>query len=51
MPEQNSVQTIQKISKVWSSKRESQIAVRIHYQVRVEGGCKIYKLAQVEELD
>ncbi len=51
MPEQNPIQTIQKISKVWSSKRECQIAVRIQYEMRVEDGCTIYKIGKVEELD
>ena len=51
MNEQNPIQTLQKTSNIWSSKRECQIAVRIHYQIRVEDGCKIYKLGQVEEIE
>jgi hypothetical protein len=50
MSEQTQIQTVQKVSTIWSSKRECQIAVKIQYQVRVEGGCRIYKLSQVEEL-
>ena len=51
MTEQNPIQNLQKLSQVWSSKRECQIAVRIHYQVRIEEGCTIYKLGQVEEIE
>jgi hypothetical protein len=47
----NAVQTIQKMSRVWSSKRECEIAVRIQYQVHIEDGCKIYQLGRVEELE
>ncbi len=50
MSDQNTSKTVQKISQIWSSKRECQIAVRIQYQVHTEGGCRIFKLAQVEEL-
>lgn len=47
----NEVETVQKMSRVWSSKRECEIAVRVQYHVEVENGCKIYHLAHIEELD
>ena len=50
MSSTTATQTIQKISHIWSSKRECEIAVRIQYQVHTEGGCKIYQLSQTEEL-
>ncbi|MDQ6677342.1 MAG: hypothetical protein M3Z09_08605 [Acidobacteriota bacterium] len=46
-----SFHALQKTSIIWSSRRESQIAVRIYYQVRIENDCRMYHLTQLEELD
>ena len=47
----NPVQQLQKTSRLWVQCREREVAVRIYYDVRKEGDCKIYSLGQVEELD
>ena len=43
--------TIQKLSTIWSSRRNLNITVAVTYQLREENGCKIYKLNQIQELD
>ncbi len=47
----NPVQQLQKTSRMWVQRREREIAVRIYYDIRQEGDCKIYSLSQVEELE
>ena len=42
-------QTIQKLSTIWSSRREKEIAVKIEYQKWEEGGCQMFCLSRVEE--
>ena len=51
MATQNTVKSVEKMSRVWSSKRECEIAVRIQYQIHTEDGCRIYQIGQVEELE
>lgn len=51
MSETNPVQQLQKICRIWSRRREEQIAVRISYGVREQNGCKIYSLNQIEDVD
>lgn len=51
MTQTNPVQQLQKLSHVWTRRREKQIAVRIYYDLRQENGCKIYCLNQIEELE
>ncbi len=45
------VESISKIARIWSSAREREIAVKIYYDLQVDGACKIYSLNQVEEID
>lgn len=51
MTENSPVQRLQKLSRMWTQRREKEIAVRIYYDVRQEGKCKIYCLQQVDELE
>ena len=51
MTERSPVQQLQKLARIWSERREKQIAVRIHYDLREENGCKIYSLSRIEELE
>jgi hypothetical protein len=46
----NPVQNQEKIIRIWAERREREIAVRIHYSVTIDNGCKIYQLRMVEEL-
>ncbi|MGH9672653.1 MAG: hypothetical protein ACRD44_05680 [Bryobacteraceae bacterium] len=41
---------IEKLTTIWSSRRERQIAVRVSYTVE-EGDCKVYRLNGIDELD
>ncbi len=43
--------TIQKLARIWSSRRACQITVAIEFEVRQENGCTIYKLNQIQELE
>ncbi len=45
----SSVETIQKLSTVWSSRQEKQISVKVEYQKWQEGGCKMFCLSRIEE--
>ncbi|MDQ6664831.1 MAG: hypothetical protein M3Z23_10595 [Acidobacteriota bacterium] len=45
------VENLSKIARIWSSAREREIAVKIYYDLQIEGACKIYSLNQVEEID
>lgn len=42
--------TREKLCRIWSERRERDIAVRIYYEVQEAGGCRIYNLLRVEEL-
>ncbi|HZT37895.1 MAG TPA: hypothetical protein VFA28_08345 [Bryobacteraceae bacterium] len=39
----------EKITRVYSERREQQIAVRIHYGVSADSGSKVIELKQVQE--
>ncbi len=45
------VENLSKITRIWSSAREREIAVKIYYDLQVQGACKIYSLNQIEETD
>jgi hypothetical protein len=52
VPSMEAVSTVhqfEKISRIWSDRRESRIAVRIRYDVYEERGCKIYTLYPPQE--
>lgn len=40
----------EKLTRIWSDRREQWIAVRLYYRM-LEGDCRIYVLERVEELD
>ena len=50
MNETNASPIQQKTCVFWSSRRERDIALRVHYDFREQGGCKIYGITLVEEL-
>ena len=50
MIENGSVPILEKTAVIWSERRERDISVRIYYHARVENGCQIFTLRQVEEL-
>ena len=45
------VHEMEKLARIYSERRERQIAVLIRYCVDEQGGCKIFKLEEVDELD
>ncbi len=51
MIETSAVQQVQKLSYIWSRLRGRPIAVRIHYELRREDGCKIYSVSRIEEIE
>ena len=50
MNETNAGPLQQKTCVFWSSRRDRDIALRVHYDFREEDGCKIYGITLVEEL-
>jgi hypothetical protein len=50
MNETNSGNILQKTCVFWSSRRERDIALRVHYDFREQDGCKIYGITLVEEV-
>ena len=51
MQEPNPIQSFEKISRIYSERREQEIAVRISYDVTVDSGCKLVQLRNVELLE
>jgi hypothetical protein len=49
MQECNPMRHFEKITRVYSERREQQIAVRIHYGVSADSGSKVIELKQVQE--
>jgi len=41
----------QKLARIWSDRRERLVAVRIHYSTLEQGGCKLFQLSEVEDLE
>ncbi len=41
---------IEKLTRVWSEKREREIAVRVEYSIE-DGDCRLIHLMRIEELD
>ena len=46
----NSSYPMEKLTRVWSERRQKQVAGRVSYTVE-DGDCRIYRLQQIEELD
>jgi hypothetical protein len=42
--EQNPAERIEKLCRVWSSRQEREIALRVYFTVREAGGCRVYEL-------
>ncbi len=51
MTDQTPAIVVQKRAKIWSSRKECQVSVRIVYRMHEEENCTIYYLEQVEELE
>jgi hypothetical protein len=49
MPESNPMRQFEKITRVYSERREQQIAVRIQYEVSADNGCQVIELGKVQE--
>jgi hypothetical protein len=49
MPEPNPMRHFEKIARVYSERREQQIAVRIHYEVSADNGCQVIELGKMQE--
>lgn len=49
MQESNPMRHFEKITRVYSERREQQIALRIHYDISADGGSKVIELKQVQE--
>jgi hypothetical protein len=50
MQEPNPMRHFDKITRVYSERREQQVAIRIQYDIVVESGCKIIALRDMQEL-
>jgi len=50
MNETNAGPILQKTCVFWSSRRERDISLRVYYDIQDLDGCRIYGIAQVEEL-
>jgi hypothetical protein len=50
MQEPNPMRHFEKIARVYSERREQQIAVRVQYDVVAENGCKLIALRAIQEL-
>ena len=50
MQEPNPMRHFDKIARVYSERREQQIAIRIQYDISAESGCKIIELLEMQEL-
>jgi hypothetical protein len=51
MQEPNPIQSMEKISRIYSERREREIAVRICYDVTADNGCKLVQLNNIEVLE
>ena len=51
MPEISQVQRIQKDVKVWSSRKESQVALRVYFDMTDADGCTLYTIRQIDQMD
>ena len=41
---------LQKLTSIWSARREKNIAIRVSYTVE-DGDCRIFRIDSIEELD
>jgi hypothetical protein len=46
----NPVTRLEKLTRIWSQRREKTIAVRVHYSLE-DGDCRVFRLERVEELE
>ncbi len=51
MQEPNPIQSMEKISRIYSERREKEIAVRISYDVTTDNGCKLVQLTNIEVVE
>ena len=49
MPEPNPMRHFEKSTRVYSERREQQIAVRIQYEVSADNGCQVIELGKMQE--
>ena len=40
-----------KLTRIYSERRQQDVVLRVAYWVEQSGGCKIYRLQQIEELE
>jgi hypothetical protein len=50
MPETNAIIRLEKLAKIWSSRREQEIAVQVQYEVVEDNGCRIYQINMIQEV-
>jgi hypothetical protein len=50
MIESDGTTVMQKMTTIWSARREREIVTRIYFDAREEDGCRIYTLRRLEEL-
>ncbi len=50
VPETNPVEQLHKDVRVWSRRREAEIALRVYFDRSEQDGCTIYRIRQIEEL-
>jgi hypothetical protein len=50
MPETNAIIRLEKLAKIWSSRREQEIAVQVQYEVVEDNGCRIYRINMIQEV-
>ena len=45
------IEQVDKLTRIYSERRERQILLRLQYSMQEEAGCKIYSLQKVDELE
>lgn len=49
MQEINPMRHFEKITRVYSERREQEIAIRVRYDVSADNGCKVVELRNIQE--
>ena len=49
MQETTPIRHLQRTCRIWSRRHESQIVIRVYYDISESAGCQIYSIRQMEE--
>lgn len=51
LPETSPTEQLRKDVRVWSRRKEAEIALRVYFDRSEQDGCTIFRIRQIEELD